>query len=322
MQCKGLTKIGNQCSREVKTEEYCWQHKNEPEVKIVPNIKESNIKPEIVSCSSDLNQNTPEVTKNLKDKSMVKLRFIGRGASSNVFLIAYKNRYIALKEIKKEDSILFTNEIYILKRLSLYPHFHPGIVGIYKYEKNPNIIYLEYLEGASLADIIKLGGISNLNLGYIFKTLISTLMYIHNKNIVHRDIKLDNIILSLESLKFIDFGLATLTNDKISIRGTPKFIAPEIWNYKKYANIEGLDKAEILKKADIYALGIVFYILVNGKHPYDGKCTTKEELSALVLKSGNIISKSGTNYDSVINKMLIYDYRKRIDLNDINLDFL
>lgn len=89
----------------------------------------------------------------------------------------------------------------------------------------------------------------------------------HSKNIIHRDLKPENILLKNENsdmidVAIVDFGFATLEQDyrKLFTRcGTPGYVAPEVLNDMDYKCI-----------ADIFSLGVIFYILLFGEHPFHG----------------------------------------------------
>lgn len=90
--------------------------------------------------------------------------------------------------------------------------------------------------------------------------------YIHDKNIIHRDVKPSNIFLSSENyIKFGDFGIARITqsiNENIcqTSIGTPYYISPEICQHKPYGN-----------KSDIWGLGCILFELLTLRHPFDAK---------------------------------------------------
>ena len=101
----------------------------------------------------------------------------------------------------------------------------------------------------------------------IFKQVAETIYYIHSKNIVHRDIKLDNILIeeSTKSVKLIDFGFSVITSaeaGKLKIFcGTPSYMCPEIIRRQGYDG----------KPVDMWALGVLLYIMLTGIPPFRGQ---------------------------------------------------
>jgi len=106
------------------------------------------------------------------------------------------------------------------------------------------------------------------------KCILEALAYMNDKNIMHRDLKPDNMILknknSLENceLKIVDFGLATVCDipEYLFKRcGTPGFVAPEVINAPSRTNIH------YSPKCDVFSAGVIFYILITEKSPFDGR---------------------------------------------------
>lgn len=102
----------------------------------------------------------------------------------------------------------------------------------------------------------------------VFKSMVSAVQYLHSLSYAHRDIKLDNIVVSedFQTVKFIDFGLCVDTadcdaNEKKKFCGTSSYMAPEI--------ISGTCLEP--KKADIWSLGVALYHLCVGRNPFVGK---------------------------------------------------
>ena len=107
-------------------------------------------------------------------------------------------------------------------------------------------------------------------------SLVKAIAYCHSKGVSHRDIKLDNILINQEGvIKIIDFGFAMqklLPSDKIAdFCGTPSYMCPEIVQRHPYDG----------HKADIWALGVLLYRLLNGKYPFKG--SSDNELYGAIL---------------------------------------
>jgi serine/threonine-protein kinase len=144
--------------------------------------------------------------------------------------------------------------------VDVYDHFKAG--GSY-------YIVLEYVDGIALDQLLKQERyLPNDTALLVFLEACKALKYAHNKNVIHRDIKPGNILLSRTGeIKLVDFGIATisdddetnLTRDGMTL-GTPSYMAPEQFNNSKSVDI----------RADIYSMGVMLYEMVTGKKPYPG----------------------------------------------------
>jgi serine/threonine protein kinase len=155
---------------------------------------------------------------------------------------------------------------------------HPGLVYyIDAFEVNDHFIFLvtDYFEGLTLMEFINAAfRPSNVQLEKITRTLLSTLEFIHVHNIIHRDVKLENIMFNSYTgeTKLIDFGLSSFF-DNIDLQrvGTPTYwpseFSPPICYNTKFMTVSKLRviDAKGFCKADIYALGIVLYEFATGK---------------------------------------------------------
>lgn len=211
-----------------------------------------------------------------KGKNIEKNWVIGEEIGSGAFatLIKVTNRFSkkthALKIYKKtknENSTRIYLEIKILQEL-----IHPNIMEIYEfYEDEKNFFTItEICEGGELFDqLLDKGKLSEEEGKYIIKQILSAVTYIHSKGIVHRDLKLQNILLDTDKnniIKIIDFNTARYYDkrDKMNIIcGTPYYIAPEVL----FGNYD--------EKCDIWSCGIILYILLCGYPPFDGENDTE-----------------------------------------------
>ncbi len=173
----------------------------------------------------------------------------------------------AIKAIPKHrvrDPKTFMQEINILRRLD-----HPNIVKLFEVFDETAYIYLvlELCTGGELFDrIVRLGHFGEQEAQAIFTDIMYALAYCHERGVVHRDVKPENFIyLSRDlptPLKVIDFGLSYQLTSRsqvmTSVVGTSYYIAPEV--------LEGCYTAG----CDVWSAGVVLYILLTGKPPFDG----------------------------------------------------
>ena len=144
---------------------------------------------------------------------------------------------------------------------------HPAIVPVYDVGEEPDCrqyFVMRYMGGESLSDWIRRGALPLQDTAIIIERLASALDYAHQKNIVHRDIKPDNVLFDDTNHPYLtDFGIAKLTEAAISATGggtmgTPAYVSPE--------QAQG---AHVDSRADIYGLGVMIYEMLTGKKPYD-----------------------------------------------------
>ncbi|PVU91853.1 hypothetical protein BB561_004169 [Smittium simulii] len=189
---------------------------------------------------------------------------IGRGAYGAVFraLDTKTGCVVAIKQFKidhdeAEDVLETANtEIDVLKAIS-----HPNILkyyGHYKTESELNLI-LEYCEAGSLQSTIrKFGNISEKLAGIFIYQLLLALSCLHKNDIIHRDIKADNLLSTKDGvLKLSDFGTSRLYNGKATMAGSPYWVAPEI------ITLNGATTA-----SDIWSLACTTIQLITGEAPY------------------------------------------------------
>ena len=246
--------------------------------KIKEEIKDLNKKIRTFSSSPFTINTTINRNKDNKISNYEIGKVIGKGAYASVKICKNKitQEKFAMKIYEKKilnDNIkkkCILREIEILKKLN-----HPNIVKLYDtIISDKNILLIqELVNGISLRDFYnkEIRNQKNISekkykiLTLIFKQIFSAFDYIHKKNIFHRDIKLENILLTKNyEIKIIDFGFG-LYNPRNYLQkffcGTPNYMAPEIIMKKEYD----------CQKADMWSLGILLYKLFCADFPFKGK---------------------------------------------------
>ena len=261
-----------------------------------------------------------DISEFLPSKKYKILDKLGSGSFGKVFLAQnkYTKEKVAMKEIKKANKDLLSDgeikdEIDILKSLD-----HPDIVRIIESfnTKDSYVLVTEYCEGGELYDQVR-NQLSETQIAVIFKQLLSGLAYLHSHNIVHRDLKLENILIQeiekskttgedLFNIKIIDFGTARIFDNKKkpqSIVGSSYYIAPEVLN-QKYG-----------KECDLWSVGVILYMFIVGHAPFDG-CDDEEITGniqkGIYKKDDKRWKKASREVKDLIQKLLIYNPQKRL----------
>ena len=223
-----------------------------------------------------------------------------------------------LVAIKKTDVKHFsTEEMYNLSREGrlISNLSHPNIIKIYNFYTYENYLYnvMEYAKWGELTQLINSKDeIPETKIKDIFKQIYSAVKYLHNKNIIHRDLKTNNIVFLDEEkthVAIIDFGISsTSCGGDVLKAGTLKYLPPEILTGDTFKNSN---------KIDMWALGIILYLLYFKKFPFDGKdfSEIKKRIHyEPVFYPKNIkIRKTLIN---LIDKLLDKDYNTRISCGD------
>ena len=274
---------------------------------------------------------------------------IGKGSFGEVYLASKKgtNKKFAVKKVSKglakQEKVkkYFNNEIFILRNIN-----HPNTIKLYDIKQTLNNFYLVF-------DLCNGGGLSNCLEKYkrenkkpftqeivqhIMRQIVSAIQYLHHNKILHRDLKLDNILLHFESeedkqnfnllksqVKVIDFGFARyLENEGLaqSILGSPINMDPQI--LAKMRKIDNNQSFGYDQKADIWSLGTVCYEILIGTPPFDAN--SYDDL-VNKINTGNYKIPSDLNLSreaiSFINGMLQYDPKERLNIDQLaNHNFL
>ncbi len=223
-----------------------------------------------------------------------------------------------LVAIKKTDIKHFsTEELYNLSREGrlISNLIHPNIIKIYCFYTYENYLYnvMEYAKGGELTQLINAKDpIPEPQIKNIFKQIYNAVQYIHNKNVIHRDLKINNIVFLDEEkthVAIIDFGISSNScGGDVLKAGTLKYVPPELLDKETFNNSN---------KIDMWALGIILYLLYFKCFPFDGK--TVSEIKKKIYYEPVFYPKNAKIRKSLMNlieKLLEKDYNSRISCGD------
>lgn len=153
---------------------------------------------------------------------------------------------------------------------------------------------------------------SELHAHHLFCQLLSAIEYIHYKNICHCDLKTANILISNIGVKLIDFGLSRYFQEDLlfhKVYGTPNYMSPEIYLNTPEPGYDGV-------KADIWACGIILYIMITREKPFNGD-DILELRNNILNHQYTSISTVSDDLNDLLSKMFIKDPNERISLSQI-----
>lgn len=251
---------------------------------------------------------------------------IGKGMFGEVFKGAYlqgsaqdENTFLAVKLIELpsyggdkivEELESIKQEIRILRCLK-----HPNIVRLHDVKRLDRkiFIFMEFCNHGDLKTFIMNNDLSENEIFYYFNQILNGFKYLRKKEIVHRDVKPENILLNNNIVKIADFGFAKKVNSigqYSSLKGTPVTMAPQI-----------LEGDLCTHKVDIYSLGATLYFMLFKTFPYNAdnlihlvKRIKSGELPTFTNAKGTTVSKE---VKELLLNMLKYEEKDRIDWEDL-----
>lgn len=242
-------------------------------------------------------------------------RTIGKGNFAVVKLARHRitKTEVAIKIIDKSQLDASNlqkvyREVDIMKRLD-----HPHIIKLYQVMETKNMIYIvsEYASKGEIFDYIaRYGRMAEQAARRKFWQILSAVEYCHERRIVHRDLKAENLLLDANmNIKIADFGFSNYyaAGELLATWcGSPPYAAPEVFEGKRYTGPE----------IDIWSLGVVLYVLVCGALPFDG--STLQSLRDRVLSGRfRIPYFMSEDCESLIRKMLVLEPMKRYTIEQI-----
>lgn len=251
-----------------------------------------------------------------------KSNILGTGTYSNVYL----GRYISIEKIKKierEDNLVAIKKINITKTVSLeieimknlINHSHPNIIKCYDIIDDiyNTYIIMEYGDNGDFSSLLINNPMSQMYIKYYFKQIIEAIKFLHEKKIVHRDIKPKNILVlnKKRTLKICDFGFATYLDGikmMLTMCGSPLYMAPEIYQKIGYTD-----------SVDVWSLGIMLYEMIFGEHPLSKYNDIKILLNSIVLDDIIIpyIDEVDNKCIDLLQKMIKRNEYDRIKIEDV-----
>ena len=238
---------------------------------------------------------------------------VGAGGMSDVYKAKDQilNRCVAIKVLKSEfsEDISFVTK-FKAEAQSAAVLEHPNIVNIYDVGSDDGLYYIvmEYVEGITLKTYIeKKGQLS-------FKESVSIAIQVargieaaHNKEIIHRDIKPQNIMISTEGkVKVTDFGIARAASSNT--------ISADVMGSVHYASPEQARNGFVDARSDLYSLGIVMYEMITGRVPFDGDTTVAvaiQHLQEEIVPPSTYASNIPVSFEQIIMKCTLKNPDRR-----------
>jgi len=196
-------------------------------------------------------------------------------------------------------------EVKIMKLLN-----HPNIVKLFEVIETKNTLFLvmEYSSGGELYDYLVVHGrMKEKEARVKFRQILAAVNYCHNKRVIHRDLKAENLLLDANfDIKIADFGFSNYYDPESKLDtfcGSPPYAAPELFQGKRYTGPE----------VDIWSLGVILYVLTTGCLPFDGK-NLQEMRESVCRGKYRIPFYLSDSCEKLLRKFLIRDPTKRASL--------
>ncbi|CAI2363769.1 unnamed protein product [Moneuplotes crassus] len=244
---------------------------------------------------------------------------IGRGAYAVVRLAHHhpSNEKRAVKLYDRSKLVDGTRKLSLVKEIRILRKVdHPNIIKLHESIDTSTYVYLatEYISGPSLLKYLKSKPDRKMlenEIKLIWTQLIKAVAYLHSKNISHRDIKLENILLTKDckTVKLIDFGFSTVCSPYKKLKiycGTPSYMSPQIVQRKEYNGLP----------ADIWACGVLLFTMFCGKFPFKG--SSERDLYRRIQRGlYNTPEYVPSQVKGLLTKILSIDPNKRLTADEI-----
>lgn len=239
---------------------------------------------------------------------------LGKGKYGRVYMAREKSSQfiVALKVILKSKLKGFQSKSQLRREIEIQSNLrHPNILRMYGYFYDNKKVYLilEFCSGGELyTRLLKKAWFSESTAAKMIVEIADALGFCHSKNVIHRDIKLENLLIGENGkIKISDFGWSVHapSSRRLTVCGTPEYLAPEI-----------VDKQEHDKRIDMWSLGVLLYEFLVGAPPF------YEENQALMYRRIQNVDLNFPKHIKVdardlISKFLVKDPSQRIPLEDV-----
>jgi serine/threonine protein kinase len=288
------------------------------------NAKKSEKQTSFMSQASLINMNysksrtlysTGNSDTNIKDTKYILHDTIHKSNKNEVYLALLcddiTNMYIYKKNCDKKQNNDILNE-YTLLSLCDNKIKEKGV----EICNDNNVLIKEYISGLNMSEFLDIHSgrhkLEKEEIYMIFYQICLGVYYLHKSNIMHRDLKLSNIMIDSNNLiKIIDLGFSTTKQEDTVSYGAPHYISPEMWDEKKYDN-----------KIDMWALGVIFYYLLHGRYPFTGKIMRELYFKVTRYPFERVDNLTIHEYGIIIH-LLTKNPKKRADITEIlKTDFM
>ncbi|KAK0059076.1 serine/threonine-protein kinase HSL1 [Biomphalaria pfeifferi] len=244
---------------------------------------------------------------------------LGEGSYGKIHLATHfiSKQQVAIKVVAKKTLVQrevarrhFRREALLLQQVS-----HPNVVRLYEAMETSNSYYLvfELASGGCILDLItQRGCLQEDESRHYMRQIASSVDHLHRTNIVHRDIKLENLLLDgNNNIKLVDFGLSAVCHDTdhhlSTLCGSPVYAAPELFAGRKYG-----------KGVDIWGIGVCFFAMLTGKLPFlpDDK-TSLPQLYSLILKGFTMPVFVSQDCQLLLGRLLEHQEGRRINAEEL-----